>query len=211
MTPDQAYAEQVKPTPIALALGAALLAAGCGSGSDGSSDRSRANRPAAVARGPERGGFVVSTCSYETGAGCPGLPAPGTCRLVGPLPDPACTPGALNPAVTQETLARTLCRPGGYTASVRPPRSYTDALKPQIMAAYGLKGEPIYEYELDHLVPLGVGGAAADPRNLWPEPESGPHGAPEKNDLAGELNGAVCDGEVSLSDAQRESQLWAER
>jgi len=52
--------------------------------------------------------------------------------------------------VTQDTLEATLCREGGYTDSVRPPRSYTDDLKPQIMAAYGLDSEPIYDYELDH-------------------------------------------------------------
>ena len=79
------------------------------------------------------------------------------------------------------------------------------------MAAYGVESEPYSDYELDHLIPLGLGGAAADPRNLWPEPEFGPDGASEKNDLAGELNQAVCAGDISLASAQRELLAWADR
>ena len=46
----------------------------------------------------------------------------------GPLPDPVRTPGAVNPAVTQETIYSTICR-SGWSASVRPPAAYTGALK----------------------------------------------------------------------------------
>jgi len=46
----------------------------------------------------------------------------------GVLPDPACTPGATNSAVTRATIATTICR-SGYTKTIRPPASYTGALK----------------------------------------------------------------------------------
>src|SRR5581483_9064980 len=49
------------------------------------------------------------------------------------------TPGALNPAVTQATIGATICR-RGWTATVRPPGSYTNALKVQQMTAYGETG-----------------------------------------------------------------------
>src|ERR1700756_1956549 len=60
-------------------------------------------------------------------------PAPGSChyRVAGngdTLPDPACTPGAINPKVTPDTLSTTICRKG-YTKSIRPPRTITDAEK----------------------------------------------------------------------------------
>ncbi len=190
--------------PLLALLGTFVLA-GCGGGAGNGSDPGRP-----LAELPGRAGFVVSHCSHETGAACPAIPAPDSCDYRGPLPDPRCTPGALNPAVTQETLDSTLCRPGGYTDSVRPPRSYTDSLKPRFMEAYGVESEPYSDYELDHLIPLGLGGAAADPRNLWPEPEFGPDGAEEKNALAGELNYEVCAGQIGLADAQRALLRWAD-
>ena len=36
------------------------------------------------------------------------------------LPDPVCTPGAADPAVTQDNIDSTICT-SGYTATVRPP------------------------------------------------------------------------------------------
>ena len=42
-------------------------------------------------------------------------------------PDPANTPGALNPAVTHGTVSATTCAPG-WARTVRPPRGFTDYL-----------------------------------------------------------------------------------
>lgn len=59
----------------------------------------------------------------------------------------------------------------GHTKTVRPPVSYTDPVKSKIMVAYHLgAGQPKAGYELDHLIPLELGGAPSDPANLWPEP-----------------------------------------
>lgn len=125
------------------------------------------------------------------------------------LPDPTCTPGAVDPAVTQDNLRQTLCRSGGYTASIRPPQAVTDAYKKVARAAYSSPGSSS-DYELDHLVPLGLGGASSA-SNLWPERNAGdPHdfdrrssgGTNAKDGVESRLNRAVCAGEVSLSAAQ---------
>lgn len=87
------------------------------------------------------------------------------------LPDPACTPGTADPRVNQGDLATTVCR-SGYTATVRPPVGVTEPIKRQQMLAYGLQGQPLSTTELDHLIPLELGGAS-DVANLWPEPRTG--------------------------------------
>lgn len=88
-------------------------------------------------------------------------------------PDPRCTPGALNPAVTQATIRQTICR-SGWTASVRPPESITEPEKYASLAAYGDAGS-VSAYEYDHFVPLELCGATNDPGNLWPEPGASPN------------------------------------
>src|SRR5205823_652730 len=52
------------------------------------------------------------------------------------LPNPKLTPGAYNTSVRQRTIRKTICA-RGWVAKVRPPASYTDALKLQQMADYG--------------------------------------------------------------------------
>jgi hypothetical protein len=54
---------------------------------------------------------------------------------------------------------------------VRPPVFYTNALKLKQMRQYHETGSPS-DYEEDHLIPLELGGAPRDPKNLWPEPHS---------------------------------------
>jgi hypothetical protein len=83
------------------------------------------------------------------------------------LPDPQRTPGAVNPEVTQGAIDRTICV-RGWTRTVRPPQNYTYALKRQQIAGYADRRAA--DYEEDHLIPLSLGGAPYDPRNLWPEP-----------------------------------------
>jgi len=73
------------------------------------------------------------------------------CISQGGLPDPACTPGAIDPRVTQANIASTICR-SGYSKSVRPSSSVTDNIKREQMAAYGLQGVRLADDELDHLL-----------------------------------------------------------
>jgi hypothetical protein len=70
------------------------------------------------------------------------------------------------------------------------------------MSMYGDGGSPA-AYELDHLVPLELGGAPLRATNLWPEPLSGPTGANVKDLIENELRRRVCDGSLALAVAQR--------
>ena len=82
---------------------------------------------------------------------------------------------------------------------MRPPESITETEKAASMAAYGDSG-PLGAYEYDHFVPLELGGAANDARNLWPEPGASPN---PKDAVEDELRQKVCDGQMTLAQAQR--------
>ena len=113
------------------------------------------------------------------------------------------TPGVLNAAVTQATVAATICR-RGWTRTIRPPTSYTNALKARQLVLYRLRGPPS-AFQEDHLISLELGGDPVDPRNLWPEPY--PRAA-EVDRIENDLNRRVCSGSLTLADAQsRESAL----
>ena len=124
------------------------------------------------------------------------------------LPNPALTPGAINPNVRPDNLADTICK-SGWTKTVRPPAAYTGALKIAQIVEYGYGDRNRSHYEEDHLVPLELGGAPRDPRNLWPQPHSATLpdgtavGSGEKDDLEDALRRRVCAGEMELADAQR--------
>lgn len=117
-----------------------------------------------------------------------------------PVPDTRCTPGALNPNVTQGNIGSTICQ-RGWTAGVRPPVSTTDRIKAERARAYGLPGTTTGE--LDHLVPLELGGAPADIHNLWVQPGRIPN---PKDAVENKLNLAVCSGLVPLATAQQAIQ-----
>jgi hypothetical protein len=128
-------------------------------------------------------------------------PAAGTCHARGhglySRPDPRCAPGALNPSVTQATIGQTICL-SGWSSTVRPLESVTEIEKAQSMVAYGDSGS-IDDYEYDHFIPLELGGAVNDPRNLWPEPGASPN---PKDTVEDTLRREVCDGRITLTHAQ---------
>jgi hypothetical protein len=121
----------------------------------------------------------------------------GPCQGSGQLPDSSCTPGSIDPAVTQANIAQTICRTG-YTSTVRPPEADTEKFKlDQAYPAYDVPSGT--KTELDHLVPLELGGSN-DASNLWPESPASPN---PKDDVEGALHDAVCSGQVSLAGAQQ--------
>lgn len=127
------------------------------------------------------------------------IPGPGSCHYRkaadgAELPDPQCTPGATDPRVIQQDIAQTICQPG-YTSEVRPPVEETDRAKRELMLAYG-QTQP---NELDHLIPLELGGSS-DVKNLWPEQPPSPN---PKDQVESELHALVCSGKVQLAVAQR--------
>jgi hypothetical protein len=114
------------------------------------------------------------------------------------LADPVRTPGVVNPNVTQANIRSTVCR-RGWTATIRPPVSYTNALKLKQMRQYGETGSPS-DYQEDHLISLEMGGNPTDPRNLWPEPY--PRAA-QMDQIENQLNSEICDGQLTLAQAQQ--------
>jgi hypothetical protein len=123
------------------------------------------------------------------------------CRIRGALSDPNCTPGATNPTVTQSTIGTTICV-SGWIKTIRPPVSYTDDLKVQQIAQYGYSDTNPADYEEDHLISLELGGQPTDPRNLWPQPRYGSPNATNKDKVENYLKAQVCNGRMSLADAQ---------
>jgi hypothetical protein len=61
------------------------------------------------------------------------------------------------------------------------------------------------DYEEDHLVSLGLGGAPYDPRNRWPEPRVSADGwnADLKDELEAVLARSVCSHRVPPAEAQQ--------
>lgn len=134
-------------------------------------------------------------------------PAPGSCQYGSdggdPLPDPHCTPGALNPQVTQGTIGSTICR-SGYSSFIRPPESITEPEKRASAAAYTYTGS-FSTGEYDHLVSLELGGDPNDAANLWVEPNDKPSATSTSNSkdvLENKLHSLVCSGQLSLATAQ---------
>ena len=155
--------------------------------------------PASASHGPET--------SPPPSAPEPWGPFPVTALQNRPDPDPLLTPGAIDPAVTQANIHQTICV-SGYTATVRPPESYTNHLKVQQIAQYGYTDTNLSDYEEDHLISLELGGSARDPSNLWPEPhvaalpDGTPVGSFVKDRIENALHRAICSGQMSLADAQ---------
>jgi len=118
------------------------------------------------------------------------------------LPRRDLTPGAIDRHVRQANVAITICRTG-YARSVRPPFQYTNRIKHRVMRTYGAT-RSIHEYELDHLIPLELGGCPDCETNLWPEPRNVFPGAKEKDEVEDYLHHKVCAGAISLAEAQHE-------
>jgi hypothetical protein len=71
------------------------------------------------------------------------------------------------------------------------------------LTAYGFP-DVMSNYELDHLISLELGGCTDCVANLWPEPYNIPMGAREKDKVENYLHKEVCNGEITLTEAQQE-------
>src|SRR5579875_2692308 len=110
------------------------------------------------------------------------------------MPNSALTPGA---AVAGVTTAQ-VCAPGWSSAH----RDVTQSERYAVFAAYGIPYAQHASYELDHLIPLGLGGSNAE-TNLWPEPQTeNDSTGPDKDALENHLHALVCSGQLSLATAQ---------
>lgn len=143
-------------------------------------------------------------------------------QRVGPdeiYPNPEFTPGATDSRVTQDNIKATICV-SGWTSKVRPPVSVTNRIKADVMPKYHSTLDAAY-YELDHLISLELGGCPDCEENLWPQPygdakhpikRTQPRpkdgsilpGARQKDEVETYLKKQVCDGKITLQQAQRQ-------
>lgn len=113
---------------------------------------------------------------------------------LGYMPNQDLTPGDVLPNITKNDV----CAPG-YT---RAARRVSTAEKRQVFARYRLPWSTRSDYEVDHLVPLELGGSNSV-RNLWPQPfGTGRWDAEMKDKLEDTLHAAVCSGTLTLPEAQ---------
>jgi hypothetical protein len=71
-----------------------------------------------------------------------------------------------------------------------------------LLAEAGIDQSRASEFELDHIVPLTLGGHPSKLSNLALQPWDGVHGAKMKDILENRLHKLVCHGQVTLIDAQ---------
>lgn len=115
----------------------------------------------------------------------------------GVLPDPALTPGAL----------RTTDKTDICTTKTSDVRNVPGSLKEAVRRRYGMTTKRDLwcnteeACEIDHLVPLAVGGSN-DISNLWPQPYEGPWNAHHKDQLEAKMKRMICKDQISVDEAQ---------
>ena len=115
-------------------------------------------------------------------------------------PSSSLTPGDVLVAATVDVI----CVPG-YSADVRDVDPSTRA---RVFEAYGVADADRSSYELDHLIPLELGGSNEE-TNLWPQPLSASGSdARDKDAAENAFHDAVCAGQADLAAAQAGIQRW---
>lgn len=118
----------------------------------------------------------------------------------------------LNPNITPETIAATICH-AGWTKTVRPPLSYTNPLKARQLAMLNHPGWTMANTEEDHRLPLEMGGDPKAEHNLSPEfADAATPSRPvanHKDDAENAGRRAICDQHRPLREVQAEFvRMW---
>lgn len=117
------------------------------------------------------------------------------------VPDPTLTPGAV-----RTTNVGEIC-----STPTSQLRHWSRDRDDKIMREYGLPTGAHPSFEVDHLIPLCLGGADSDP-NLWPEPRRSIEpvfNAERKDELEARMCSLACSGQLDVRQAQREiSEDW---
>jgi hypothetical protein len=128
--------------------------------------------------------------------------ATGACAA--DLPDPNLTPGATDPEVTEANIKESICKVTHFTWTEghAPPASYLENLAQEQIKQYGYTDTVVKHYQMDHLIPLSLGGHPTDPKNIWPQLLLAKWSARRKDYLEEVLHDKVCKGELGLKEAQ---------
>lgn len=116
-------------------------------------------------------------------------------------PDERRTPGVIDSRITQANIGRTICNPDFIKARTPPP-SWTAATTRR-MANVLYPDQNPDNLVLDQLVPIALGGAPKDQRNLWLQSWAGEQSGQKKDGLETMLNRMVCSGQLTLAAAQQ--------
>lgn len=105
---------------------------------------------------------------------------------------------SIDSSVTQDNIKTTVCVPG-YSAKVRPSYSYTHRIKLAKLKVAGISEYDAALYELDHIIPLSLGGSPKDLKNLqiqfWTA-------AKKKDTKESAYHKLVCSETITLKEAQ---------
>ena len=104
--------------------------------------------------------------------------------------------GLYTPGKTEKIDVKQLCAAASDAAA----KPTTDWQKAEALTRYGLRPER-FDGVLEHLVPVSLGGTN-DPDNLYPFHPQGEFTLDAKAQLAAKLHALVCDGKLSLKQAQ---------
>ena len=150
---------------------------------------------AVTAPAPSQPAAVIAEPNAALGAYSP---SPRTkesaCAVRGPLPDPACTPGAV-----MTTDIDVVCH-----RSTKERRRVSSEVHRLAFTEYGFTyPQPRGAFEVDHLIPLELGGDNTI-SNLWAEAAEPAPGFHQKDKVENYLHRQVCAGAMTLVDAQRQ-------
>lgn len=113
----------------------------------------------------------------------------------GVFPNRALTPGAVRSVEQKDVCAADNNDPAWLIPA---------SVEQKVLREYGISGSRAKDYQLDYLIPPSLGGTP-DVQNVWPEPYSNPGwNAHDKDALENRLRQLVCEGRLSLPEAQRD-------
>lgn len=123
------------------------------------------------------------------------LTSPASAQDFAIVADPTITPGSV-----RTTDVSDIC----FT-STRSQRHWSRERDDKILSEYGLPPSPHPTFEVDHSIPLELGGSDLD-SNLWPQPRRSIEpiwNAERKDVLENRLHALVCNGQLDIVVAQR--------
>lgn len=114
------------------------------------------------------------------------------CIIKNALPDPACSPGAVDKSVTWDMICPRVTRE----------RHTLKSMEDEVLRSYNMSRNDGVKREQDHVIPIELAGSDNNPANHFPQAYDGELGAHAKDHVENWLHRRVCRGELELAIAQ---------